>query len=134
MLSFTCGAVTTIYDSVLRFLATCSCLHGRKRFQNNCLGARFTALVEYFGGVTLLLFTVFSVVFTLFTMVLCWYEHVAAKVLFVMVLSELWSTVQWIVWAAPYFLYKYPSDRRVFYEKLRRRASRHRGESIPMEV
>jgi hypothetical protein len=127
MLSCTCGACTVLYDALLRFLATCSCLQGRKRFQNNCLGVRFKALVEFFGSITLLFFSFLSAIFTLLTMVLCWYEHIAAKVLFVMVLSELWSTVQWVVWATPWFLYNYRADRRAFYEKLKRRSARHGG-------
>jgi hypothetical protein len=48
-----------------------------------------------------------------------------------MVFSELWSTVQWIVWSAPWFLYKYGSDRKIFYEKLKRRSARH-GEVTPV--
>lgn len=55
MLSAVCGAGIVVYDSLLRFLATCSCVQGRKRFQNNCCGQRFKALVEYFGSVTLLI-------------------------------------------------------------------------------
>jgi hypothetical protein len=131
MLSCLCGAVTTLYDALLRFLATCSCVQGKKRFQTNCLGVRFKALVEYFGSVTLLFFSFLSTVFTLLTMVLCWYEHIAARVLIVMVFSELWSTVQWIVWSAPWFLYKYGSDRKFFYKKLKRRSTRY-GEETPV--
>lgn len=134
MLSFFCGGMTTMYESLLRFLATCSCLQGRKRFQNNCLGARIKAMIEYCGGVTLFFFSFLSAVFTLVTIALCWYQSIAAEVLVVMVLSELWATVQWIVWAAPWFLYQYPKDRRTFYEKLRRRSSRHRSAPIPEEV
>lgn len=134
MLSCFCGAMTTVYDSLLRFLATCSCLQGRSLFQNNCLGVRFKALVEYFGSVTLLFFSAVSAFFTLFTMALCWYQDIAAEVLFVMLLSELWAIGQWIVWSAPWFLYKYRSDRKKFYDKLRRRSSRHRGDAIADEV
>lgn len=56
MLSAACGAATVVYDSVLHFLATCSCVQGRKRFQNNCCGSRVKQVVEFFGGITLTLF------------------------------------------------------------------------------
>lgn len=56
MLSYACGAATVVYESALHFLATCSCLQGRRRYQNNCCGTRFKTLVEFFGGVTLFFF------------------------------------------------------------------------------
>ena len=134
MLSCLCGAVTVLYDSLLRFLATCSCVQGKKRFQTNCFGARIKALIEYFGSVTLLFFSILSVAFTLFTMVLCWYEGIAAEVLVVMVLAELWSTGQWVVWSTPWFLYKFRADQQIFYEKLQRKSLRmsKRATSAPV--
>lgn len=68
---------------------------------------------------------VLSFVFTLLTAVLAYVDDIAAEVFLVLVLSELWSTVQWIVWSTPYFLYKFPSDKRKFYEKLKRRSLKH---------
>lgn len=56
MLSAACGAATVVYESVLHFLATCSCVQGRKRFQNNCCGSRVKMVVESLGGVTLSFF------------------------------------------------------------------------------
>lgn len=124
MLSCLCGAVTTIYDSLLRFLATCSCLQGKKRYQNNCLGSRIKAIIEYFGSITLLIFVLLSIIFLIITMIICYYQHIAAYVLFIMFVSEIWSTGQWILWSAPYFLYKYKSDRQYFYEKMQRKSER----------
>eukprot|EP01034_Spumella_vulgaris_P032857 gene32857-40558_t len=57
MLSAVCGAVTVLYGGVLRFLATCDCLHGRAFFQNNCCGTRIKNTVVYLGGIVLSLFT-----------------------------------------------------------------------------
>jgi len=55
MLSAACGAGTVLYESVLHFLATCSCVQGRKRFQNNCCGSRVKMVIESLGGLTLVL-------------------------------------------------------------------------------
>lgn len=76
---------------------------------------------------------VLSFVFTLFTAVLAYVDDIAAEVFLVLVLSELWSTVQWIVWSTPYFLYKFPADKRKFYEKLKRRSLKH-PELVPPEA
>ena len=56
MLSAACGAGTVLYESVLHFLATCSCVQGRKRFQNNCCGSRVKMVIESLGGLTLSFF------------------------------------------------------------------------------
>jgi len=56
MLSAACGAATVFYDSILHFLATCSCVQGRKRFQNTCCGSRVKKVVEFFGSITLTIF------------------------------------------------------------------------------
>lgn len=76
-------------------------------------------------------FTVMSFALTLFTLAYCYVHRFAAELLVVLVLSELWSSVQWIVWALPWFLYQYPADRRFFYEKLKRRSKK---KGLPVEV
>jgi hypothetical protein len=72
----------------------------------------------------LVCFTVLSFVFTLVTLAYCYVHRLAAELLLLLLLAELWSCVQWLLWALPWFLYKYPSDRRAFYEKLQRRSQR----------
>lgn len=76
---------------------------------------------------------VLSFVFVLFTAVLAYVNDIASEVFLVLVLSELWSTVQWIVWSTPWFLYKFPSDKKKFYEKLKRRSLKH-PERVPPEA
>jgi hypothetical protein len=53
MLTALCGICIVAYQSLLEFLATCGCVHGRKTFQNNCFGTRIKNYVEWFGGRTL---------------------------------------------------------------------------------
>lgn len=74
-----------------------------------------------------------SFFFVAFTVVFAYVKRIASEMFLVLVLSELWSTVQWIVWATPWFLYKFPGDKRKFYEKLKRRSVKH-PDRVPPEA
>ena len=73
----------------------------------------------------ILTYLVLGFAFTLFTLVYCYVNHFASELLLVLLLAELWSCVQWFIWALPWFLYKYPEDRRHFYDKLKRRSRKY---------
>ncbi len=181
MLSALCGAVTVLYGSLVRFTATCDCLHGRDFFQNNCCGARCKGAVTYLGGVVLtlfscelavecvlwcvamqcvavhsalfgsdpfmhdcerhlftalcirscytrhfILFTVLSVFLIVWTVVQCYLTNIGYTIFTTLLLSKLWSFAEWFLWAAPYFSYRYPPDKRHFYSRLNHQTSSSR--------
>ena len=72
-----------------------------------------------------------SFTLTLFTLTYCYIHRFAAELLVVLILSELWSCMQWFIWALPWFLYQYPADRRFFFEKEKRRSKK---KGLPVEV
>jgi hypothetical protein len=118
MLSALCGALTVVYGSLLRFLATCGCLQGRTIFQTNCFGARIKAFTEYCGGSILSFFVVLSVLLLLASLVLCYVTFSTFAVMVVLLEAKVWSQVEWFFWAAPFFSFRYPIDRRYFYRQL----------------
>ena len=118
MLSALCGAMTVVYGSLLRFLATCGCLQGRALFQSNGICGRVKAMTEYCGGQVLSFFVLLSLALLVASVVICWLTDVKFSIFLVLLESKVWSQVEWFIWAAPYFSFRYPIDRRFFYQRL----------------
>ena len=118
MLSALCGALTVVYGSLLRFLATCGCLQGRTLFQSNSAGSHFKACSQYVGGQVLSFFVLLSVLLLISTTVLCWLTSIGFSLFLVLLEAKLWSQLEWFIWSAPYFSFRFPIDRRNFYRRL----------------
>lgn len=43
------------------------------------------------------------------------------NVILTLLQAKLWSFAEWFVWTAPYFAFRYPVDRKRFYDRLRRK-------------
>lgn len=123
MLSALCGAMTVVYGSLLRFLSTCGCLQGRVLFQSNGICGRFKTATEYCGGQVLSFFVLLSFALLLASVVMCWLTDVKFSIFLVLLQSKVWSQVEWFFWAAPFFSFRYPIDRRYFYQRLLPRES-----------
>ncbi|KAJ1427057.1 hypothetical protein B484DRAFT_397304 [Ochromonadaceae sp. CCMP2298] len=89
-LSAIAGAFTVLYDALIRAAATCGCVQGRSQFQSY-MGGCLKWLVEYFGGISLLLFSLLSLAMALVTLAYCWQYHVVWTTLLTMVVAELWA-------------------------------------------
>lgn len=140
-MSIVAGFCTTVYVSMLQFLATCGCFQGQTFFQENCLGATIFALADFFGGRTLFFVSEsielpclpsamtdplhpvdMSNVLVVTTALMCWYSGVGYHIFTTAILSEIWSDIHWFGWTLPWFLYFYPKHKREFIEKATRKA------------
>jgi hypothetical protein len=142
IISLGAAAIICPYGTLLKFLATCHCVQGRSFYQTNCCGRGVKRLVEYVGGRILLIFIgkqqhalpstppsflspvpVVEVINALLFIVAMFYAYVVMRmytVLYTFILSKLFSYVYWFGWTGPYFSYKYPIDRKLFYKEFRK--------------
>eukprot|EP01042_Synura_sphagnicola_P007880 gene7880-10087_t len=108
------------YDkSTLEFVATCSCIQGRayclcRSWQCNF----FRRGVEFCGGGSLFFFTSISTALLIWSLVACYLWGADFTLFSGIVVSKLWSFIEWFVWSLPYFMYRFPIDKRVHLEKL----------------
>jgi hypothetical protein len=122
MIPAICGAVIVPYGSFLRFLATCGCMQGRDFFQENCIGARCKRLTEWFGGGVLSFFSLLSFIMLAAVVIEIWINDSGYSILATLLLSKVWSFLDWFIWSGPYFAFRYPLDKRHFYKRLQSRS------------
>mmetsp|Transcript_24479 Transcript_24479/g.35995 ORF Transcript_24479/g.35995 Transcript_24479/m.35995 type:complete len:428 (-) Transcript_24479:225-1508(-) len=120
MISAAAACIIVPYASLLKFLATCDCVHGRVFFQENCIGRGIKDAVEYLGGRVLFVFVVINVILSLAALYQAYVVMRVYTVLATFLYSKVLSFAYWFVWTAPYFSYKFPKDRKYFYKELLR--------------
>jgi hypothetical protein len=129
MLSALAGILVVVYQSSLEFLGTCGCVQGRKSFQNNCIGNRCKACVEWFGGSILTFCTCISFILLGWTLIAIYVLKIDYNIVGDIMLSKVWSFGEWFIWSAPYFSYRYPNDKKQFYQRLLRKQKNSRDSS-----
>lgn len=118
-LSAICGCFIVLYQSTLEFVATCSCIQGRayclcRSWQCNF----FRRGVEFCGGGILFFFTSISTALLIWSLVACYLWGANFTLFSGIIVSKLWSFIEWFVWSLPYFMYRFPIDKRVYLEKM----------------
>lgn len=109
------GIVLVPYGSLLRFFATCSCFQGRDLFKNYSCCTRIKGLFECCGGQVILSAVVFNSILLLATIIDSYVKGYQFDIFIMILQSKLWSFMDWVIWTLPYFAWRYPIDRRYFY-------------------
>lgn len=118
-LSAICGGFIVLYQSVLEFVATCSCIQGRQYCVSRSWQCSIIRKgVEFSGGGILFFFTVISTIMLIWSLVACYIWGANFRLFSGIIVSKLWSVTEWFVWSLPYFTYRFPLDKRVHLEKL----------------
>lgn len=114
MLPILAGAVIVVYGSMLRFFASCGCVQGREFFRFHCLGSRFRQVIEFFGGFVLSLFSLLSLAMAIWVLTATYMTGSTFDIFIPILIAKAWSFGEWFIWTLPYFLFKYPWDKRHF--------------------
>lgn len=118
-LSALCGAVIVPFGTLLKYLATCGCLQGRKYFKASRTGANCMCCLQYLGMGALGFCTVIGLMSALWTLYLSYESGVGYDIFVNLLLSKVWSFLEWFLYTGPFFAYYYPTDRRFFYDRLK---------------
>ena len=60
-------------------------------------------------------FVLLSILLLISTTILCWLTSIRFSLFLVLLEANLWSKLEWFFWSAPYFSFRFPIDRRNFY-------------------
>lgn len=115
------GFLILIYTISLRILATCGCMQGRPLFQKNNFAIRCKNIVEFFGGGILTFFSLISIVLVITTVIECWLNGIGFNIFVTVLIAKIFSFAFWIIWATPYFIYRYSRDKKRFLGKIEKR-------------
>jgi hypothetical protein len=122
-LSAICGSLIVLYQSVLEFVATCSCIQGRQYCLCRSWQCHFIRRgIEFSGGSILFFFSIISTTLLIWSLVACYVWGASFKLFGDIIISKLWSVLEWFVWSFPYFSYRFPLDKRAHLEKLAKKA------------
>jgi hypothetical protein len=119
-----CGTLLVPYNSLLTYISSCSCLHGKRFFRFNIIGSSCKSCMEYFGGKFMIFVIIYSFAMVGYGLYRCHERNDNYNIAVTVLESKLWSYLEWFVWTAPYFALRYPKDKKAFYAALRRRRDR----------
>lgn len=113
MLGAITGGFITIYISGIEAIARFSCcINSHKTLFNSC--GLCKKGINYFGNAVLFYSTFVSFCLCLWSVIACFVLNINAEILVDIIISKLWSLVEWFVWSLPYFCYRYPGDKKRF--------------------
>lgn len=122
MLSAICGAFIVVYQSFLEFVATCSCVQGRAYcLRRGCTCDSCRRLIALSGGGILTIFSIISTSLLIWAIIVCYVIGADFRLFADIIYSKFWSVGEWFVWSAPYFMYRYPKDRRYAINRMARK-------------
>lgn len=148
-----CGTVIVPYNTFLVYLASCSCIHGKSFFHFHIIGRSCKSCIEYSGGKLILLIIGMLDVYTfelcfvpifIYEVVYCFFAVLSIgmvgwglyrcheandnyNILATLIQAKLWSFAEWFIWTGPYFAFRYPIDRKLFYSSLFKKSSSQRS-------
>jgi hypothetical protein len=138
MISALCGAFIVLYQSLLEFLATCGCVQGRVIFCASCC-CRYCSCIQYIyrifkrtieccGGSIFVFFALVSIALVSWSALTCYFMGSKFDIFVKILISKVWSIGEWFLWSTPYFMYRYPRDKRRYQDKIARKSNlRHRN-------
>lgn len=116
MLGAITGCFITIYISLIETIARFSCcINNHKILFDSCSICKRG--LNFIGNSVLYFSTILSLSLCLWSIIACFVLDINEDILVNIIISKLWSFIEWFIWSLPYFCYRYPGDKKRFMEK-----------------